>query len=207
MSALDAFLRQPTFQWIVLPALIFLSRIVDVSAGTMRIILISRGVRRLAPLFGFFEVLVWLVTIRQLMTNLSTPIAFIAYAGGFATGTLVGMIIEDRLCLGVVMIRIITREGGAELVGFLRLQGYAATDLEANGKEGPVRVILSIIPRQSLAAVERIIRDFNPNAFWSIEDVRSVRGGLPFAAPVSRRPVLPRLLAARRLVSRVRRES
>ena len=122
-----------TVQWIILPVLIVLLRIVDVSIGTVRIILLSKGLKHLAPVFGFFEVLIWLVAIRFVLHNVSSPIHYIAYAGGFAIGTYIGMLIEGRLSLGNLMVRIITRQGGDELVGFLREHGYRVTDLPARG--------------------------------------------------------------------------
>jgi uncharacterized protein YebE (UPF0316 family) len=85
------------FIWVILPALIFLARIVDVSLQTIRIISISRGIRWLAPLVGFFEVLIWLLAIGQIMKTVSHPVAYIAYAAGFATGTAIGQSLERRL--------------------------------------------------------------------------------------------------------------
>jgi uncharacterized protein YebE (UPF0316 family) len=172
---MNAMLDLPSFQWMILPALIFLARICDVTIGTIRIIMVSKGLRAWAPLFGFFEVLIWLITIRQLMTNISSVVHYLAYAGGFAAGTVVGMAIENRLSLGKVIIRIITRRGGAELAAFLRDHGYTVTDLDAMGGEGPVRIIFTVIQRQNLRHVERIVKEFNPTAFYTIEDVRFVR--------------------------------
>lgn len=170
MSILDT----QAFQWIILPALIFIARILDVSIGTIRIILLSKGLKRLAPVFGFFEILIWLLAVKQVMGNLTNVVCYIAYAGGFAAGTFVGIMIEERLSLGLVLIRIITRKGGEELITFLRSQGYRVTDLDARGDDGDVRIVFSIIKRQDLSHVQEIIRDFNPQAFYSIEDVRFV---------------------------------
>ena len=163
-----------TLQWIVLPVLITLLRIADVSIGTVRIILLSKGLRQLAPVFGFFEVLIWLVAIRFVLHNVSSPIHYIAYAGGFAIGTYIGMIIEDRLSLGNLMVRIVTRQGGDELVGYLREHGYRVTDLPARGNNDKVHVIFTIIKKHKLKDIQRIIGEFNPQAFYSVEDVRFV---------------------------------
>jgi len=171
------FVNTMVFQWIVLPLLIFLSRILDVTIGTIRIIFLSKGLRRLAPVCGFFEILIWLIAIRQLMNNVSNIATYIAYALVFAAGTFVGIIVEDRLSIGQVIIRIITRIGGAQLASHLRSEGFRTTELEAHGDAGEVRIIFTVIKRQDLPHIEKLINDFNPNAFYSIEDVRFVKEG------------------------------
>ena len=88
--------------------LIFAARIADVSIGTVRLIFISRGLKYLAPIVGFFEVFIWLMAIGQIMQNISNPVCFVAYAGGFAMGNFVGMCIAEKLSLGVVMVRVVT---------------------------------------------------------------------------------------------------
>ena len=95
------------FTFVVLPALIFIARVCDVTIGTLRIISVSRGYKFLAPVFGFFEVLIWIVVIGKVMQNLGNVFCYIGYAGGFATGNLVGIIIEERLAMGILLIRII----------------------------------------------------------------------------------------------------
>jgi uncharacterized protein YebE (UPF0316 family) len=169
-----------TFTYIVLPALIFLARVCDVSIGTMRIILVSRGAKIIAPLLGFFEILVWLVAIGKVMENLTNVACYVAYAGGFAAGNLVGIYIEEKVAMGTVLIRIITPKGASELIKNLRGEGFGATSIPAEGSTGRVFVIYSLIKRSDLDYVVAIIKKFNPKAFYSIEDVRFVsQGGLP----------------------------
>src|SRR4030065_1956471 len=112
------------FSYGILPLLIFLARICDVSIGTLRIIFVSKGKKNIAPFLGFFEVLIWIVAISKIMQNLDNYINYIAYAAGFATGNFVGMIIEEKLAMGIQMIRIFAYERGSELVQTLNSQGY-----------------------------------------------------------------------------------
>ncbi|RMG62132.1 MAG: hypothetical protein D6715_12535, partial [Calditrichaeota bacterium] len=98
------------FAWVILPIVIFFARIVDVSLRTIRVILITRGQRRVAPVIGFFEILIWLLTIQQIFKHLDNWIAYLGYASGFAAGNYLGMVLEDRLALGMQVVRIITRE-------------------------------------------------------------------------------------------------
>jgi len=113
-------LNSAFYAWLILPLLIFLARVADVSIGTIRLIFISRGLKYLAPLVGFFEILIWLLAIGQIMKNLSNPACYIAYAGGFAMGNFVGMWIAERLSLGVVLIRVVTKKDATELVECLK---------------------------------------------------------------------------------------
>ncbi len=177
------FFDTPLFQWVLLPVLLFCSRIVDVSIGTVRIMFVAKGIRKFAAVFAFFEVLIWLFTIRQVLANISNPLHYAAYAAGFATGTFVGMLIEQKMSLGNVIIRVIAINGQSKLAGHLRDLGWRVTDIDAVGNEGPVRIIFLVIKRKELATVTGIIKKFNPNAFYSIEDVRFVsRDALPVPA-------------------------
>jgi uncharacterized protein YebE (UPF0316 family) len=136
-----SFFNSNTFGLIVLPVMIFFARICDVSIGTMRIIFVSKGKKNIAPLLGFFEVLIWIIVISKIMQNLNNYINYIAYAAGFATGNLVGMIIEEKLAVGVQMIRVFTYQRGSELLQVLNQNGYGATSVEAANWRNSTRAI------------------------------------------------------------------
>jgi uncharacterized protein YebE (UPF0316 family) len=175
---LSVFYHSEIFKLIVIPLLIFLARICDVTLDTARIIYVSRGMKLLAPLIGFFEVLIWLLSITQIMHNLTNVVYYIAYAGGFAMGNFIGIYIEERMAIGTVVIRIITQKDASELVDFLKGDGYGVTYIDAHGTLGPVKVVYTIIKRRDVSRVIGIIRKFNPMAFFTIEDLRSVREGV-----------------------------
>ncbi|MCE5274114.1 MAG: DUF2179 domain-containing protein [Syntrophaceae bacterium] len=185
---MSAFMDSSLYTWGLLPFLIFLARIGDVSLDTVRIIFISRNLKYYAAVIGFFEVMIWLLAIRQIFQNLGNPVCFVAYAAGFATGNFVGIIIENKLSIGKVIMRIIARECADDLVSFLRSAGYGITIIQAEGSTGPVRLIFSIVERQNLEHIVDMIKKYNPQAFYSIEDVRFVSEAVtPF-----RLPTLPR---------------
>lgn len=185
------------FTWFALPLLICLSRICDVTIGTVRIISVSRGKKLLSSLLGFFEAFVWVVAITQIMRNLDNPVAYVAYAAGFALGNYIGIAIEERMAMGEVVVRIITRRDATELLAHLQQAGYGVTYVDAQGATGPVSIIYTIIKRGALPDVHHIIRRFNPRAFYSVEDVRSVNAGV-FPAPST--------LPSRGRFSRIRRQ-
>ncbi|MCC5935545.1 MAG: DUF2179 domain-containing protein [Balneolales bacterium] len=172
------------FAWVILPLLIFLARIVDQSLGTLRIIFVSRSLRKLAAIVGFFESLIWLVAISQIIQNLENWVSFIAFAGGFSMGNYVGIYIESKLAMGMLCMRIITAQDATELTDVLRENKYGATTVSATGRSGQVRLILTIFKRKDLQKVQNIVLKHNPNAFVSVEDIRSVHEGVfPDPAP------------------------
>ncbi len=162
------------FALIILPLLIFLARVLDVSLATIRIMFISKGLKHLAPIIGFFQIFIWLLAIGQIFQNLTNIIYYVAYAAGFATGTYLGMLLEGKLSIGTEIVRIITAKNAQELADALRSGGYAVTYSEANGIEGRVMVIYCVIDRHDLSSVIDLIKEHNPNAFYSIEDVKFV---------------------------------
>lgn len=173
-----SFFNSDFFSYVLMPILIFLARICDVSIGTMRIIFVSKGKRNIAPILGFFEVLIWITAISKIMQNLDNYVNYIAYAAGFATGNFVGMIIEEKLAMGIMMIRVFAHERGPELVQTLNVSGYGATAVEAHGAREKVHLIYTIVQRNELANVLDVITKFNPKTFYTIEDVKAVNEGI-----------------------------
>jgi uncharacterized protein YebE (UPF0316 family) len=167
----------PWFTWVIVPILIILSRIADQSIGTIRLIFVSKGYRYLAPLLGFFEVIIWLIAVGQIIQQLDNVLYYIAYGVGFAAGNYIGIIIEEHLSLGTVVVRIIPSKDTSKLVEFLVQENFGLTMIDAMGSRGSVKVILTVIPRKNLKSLIEIINRFNPNAFYSIEEVKSVSYG------------------------------
>ena len=173
-----SFLESNFFSYGLLPVLIFLARVCDVSLGTLRIIFVSKGKKYIAPFLGFFEVLIWITAVSRIMQNLDNYLNYIAYAAGFATGNYVGMIIEERLAMGIQMLRVFASGKGQDLVKSLNSNGYGATSIEAHGAKEKVHLIYTIVQRNDMEDVIRIINDFNPKAFYTIEDVKTANEGI-----------------------------
>ena len=166
------------YAWVILPLMVFGARVLDVSLGTLRIIFISRGRRKIAPLLGFFEVLIWIVVVSQVMQNLHSPLAFIAYAAGFATGNYVGMWIEDKLAIGTLIVRVIVPQEASQLMTQLHNAGYGVTNIDAHGTTGEVTLVYTIVKRKDLPDVMTIIQNTYPKAFTSVEEVRTTHEGI-----------------------------
>jgi uncharacterized protein YebE (UPF0316 family) len=168
------FIRSDLFTFILLPFFIFLARIMDVSLGTLRIIFVTKGMRKVAPLFGFFEVLIWLIAISRIMQNLDNWVCYIAYAAGFATGNYVGMYLEEKLAIGHEMIRVITRRKAEDLINDLHERGYGVTSIKAEGIEGEVAIIYIIARRSMIKEVLDLINLHNPRALYTVEAIKYV---------------------------------
>ena len=167
---------------IIVPTFIFFARICDVTIGTMRIIFVARGMKMVAPILGFVEVFIWIIAIGQIFQNLTNPLNYFAYAAGFGTGNYVGMLVEERLAMGLSLIRIITQRDATNLIDYLRASGYGVTVIDAQGKQGPGKVIFSVIKRKNIKDVENAIHEFAPKAFYSVEDIRrAAEGTFPIA--------------------------
>lgn len=163
-----------TYTFVVIPLLIFVARIIDVSLGTVKLIFIAKGYKYIAPFLAFFEISIWLAAIQQVMLNLTNIYCYLAYAIGFSAGTFVGMMIEEKISLGNVIIRIITKKDASELVNALKELKYKTTEIDGSGIDGKVRIIFSILDRRDIEKVVETIKKFNPKAFYTIEDVRFV---------------------------------
>lgn len=175
---LESLTSQTFFSFVVLPFLIFLARITDVTIGTMRIVFVSKGHKILAPILGFFEVFIWVVVIGQIMQNAHSWIYYIAYAAGFAMGNYFGLLLEERLALGKQLIRIITSKGGNTLLKNLNMAGFGATSIVARGSSGRVNIVYTIVQRENIQEALQIIHDFSDRAFYTIEDIREINAGI-----------------------------
>ncbi len=155
-----------------------MARILDQSIGTLRLIFISKGMKNIAPFLGFFEVIIWLLAIGQIMQHLDNWLCYVAYGAGFATGNFIGIAIEERLSLGTSIIRVMLSSESPELISALKAHNFGLTILDAEGAKGPVKVIFSIIRRKEIPYFVDTLHQFHPTAFYTIEDVKTAREGV-----------------------------
>ena len=166
------------YVWVGLPLLIFAARVVDVTLGTMRIIFTSRGMRNWAPVLGFVETFIWIVAVSSIVKHAQNVAAYIGYAGGFASGTYIGLMIESRLAMGTLTLRAIVRRDPKELIKALHAAHFGVTAVDGQGSEGKVKIIYTTFKRQDLPVVVDIFHRMLPGAFLSVEEVRSTEQGV-----------------------------
>ena len=141
---------------------------------TLRIIFMTKGLKRLAPIIGFFEILIWIIAITRIMQHLNSWACYVAYAGGFATGNYVGMLVDEKLAIGHELIRVITRVDATELADALRAEGYGVTTVKATGMQGEVGIVYIVANRKNQKRAIQIIQQHNPNAFVTIQSIHYV---------------------------------
>jgi len=169
------------FSFLILPLLIFLARICDVSINTIRIIYMLGGRRFTATLLGFFEAFIWLLVIREIFKHLDNWLCYVAYPAGFACGIFVGMIIEEKIAYGKVIVRIITRKDVAQLIQYLNTQHFRFTRVNAEGPDGNETLVFTVLERERLDDLLNKLKEFIPTAFYTIEKVKAAAesGALP----------------------------
>ncbi len=167
------------FTWQILGTtlLIFLVRVLSITMDTLRFMLTMRGKRGISWFLGFFESILFVLTVGAVLDDMTNFLYIIGYSAGFATGNVVGIYLERKLALGYSHISVISKNKGAEVVKVLRDNDFAVTEIPAQGKDGPVCISDLSVRRKDIADVEKIIQDTDPEAFITIEDVTPLRAG------------------------------
>ncbi|TDQ17402.1 uncharacterized protein YebE (UPF0316 family) [Algoriphagus boseongensis] len=160
--------------YLIMPLLIFVARIGDVSINTLRIMFMMNGKKNIVPILGFFEALIWLLAIGQIFQNVNNPLSYLAYAGGFATGTYVGMTLDEKLALGRVLVRVITPKAPEVLLEFMKEKNYRFTSVGAEGRYGKVNLLFTVMKRDQLQEFITKVKEVEEKAFYTIESVKRV---------------------------------
>ena len=155
--------------------LIFFARLTDVTIGTLRISMMVRGYREIAAALSFIEALLWLFATGTAIKGMDSPLKFLAFGAGFASGTLLGSTIDRWLALGSCVVRIIAPVGTPQVAEPLRKLGFEITVLNAQGEKGEARLTFGVIPKRRQQQVLETIRSINPNATVSIDAVTTAR--------------------------------
>jgi uncharacterized protein YebE (UPF0316 family) len=186
------------YNWILFPLLIFFARVCDVSLGTLRAVLASKGYKTIVPFIGFFEVLIWLAAITQIFKSLDDNLLFyFAWALGYATGSYIGLVLEEKLALGIQVVRIITNQDCDNLIAALNQENYGLTIVDAQGARGPVKLLFTTVKRKNVKKVVALINEHTPNSFFSVEDVKAA-SQVSFPIKVAKQNIFKRILPIRK---------
>jgi uncharacterized protein YebE (UPF0316 family) len=157
--------------------LIFLLRVGDMGLDTLRVLFVMRGKKALVWVLGFFQATIFILAIGIVLVGVDNPLNIVAFAAGFATGNVVGMLIEERLAIGFIQMRIISPRLGSAIAEMLRGEGYAVTEVAARGKDGMVSLLSCSVQRKDVGHVRAVVNQVDEMAFITTEDVRPVRRG------------------------------
>ena len=161
----------------LMAALIFGLRVLDMTLDTLRVLFVMRGRRKIAWALGFFQSAIFVTAISTVLSNLDNPLNIVGYAAGFATGNVLGMVIEERLAVGHTSVNIISSRLGSAIADHLRKNGYAVTEIPARGKDGMVTILNVLVLRKNVDKARQLVNEIDEEAFITSEDVRPVRRG------------------------------
>lgn len=160
------------------PLLIFVLRLIDVSLGTVRIIFVFRGKRIQAAIIGFIEIVIFVYALGTVVTNLDNIPNILAYSLGFAGGTLLGSMIEEKMAIGFMTVQVIPSGSSShEIAGILREEGFGVTSFDAWGRDGAKIVLLIHLFRKDWGKLQEILENHDQSAFITVMDTRSTKGG------------------------------
>ena len=170
------------------PLIIFLAEACVVTIATMRSIFVSRGMKAAAAGLGLVEATIWLFAVGQVFQNLSNINCSIAYAAGFTLGNYLGVLLEQKVAVGNVLLRVVTSRDASALVQGFTSAGFGVTRMDALGANGPVQVVLTVVKRKELTRVVALVKGFDPGVFYSVDDLHSAGAGVfpPKRAPFPR---------------------
>jgi len=157
--------------------LIFVLRVGDMSLDTLRVLFVMRGRKAITWFVGFLQSSIFVLAISEVLRNLDNPLNMVGYAAGFATGNVVGMLIEERLAIGYIHLRIVSSHRGSAIAERMRQEGYAITEIPGRGKDGMVSVLNCSVLRKNVNGIRQIVNEVDPEAFITAEEVRPVRRG------------------------------
>jgi uncharacterized protein YebE (UPF0316 family) len=158
---------------------IILFKIVEVSISTVRIVLITKGERKIGAFIAFFEVSLWVILVSTVLNNIAEdPLKIIAYALGFSIGNFLGSVLEERIGIGMSEMTVIVREEhGLPLATQLREKGYAVTLIHGEGKNHPRFVLMMYVPRKKVKGCVDLIKATQENAVITVSDKKPIYGG------------------------------
>ncbi len=168
---------------VALPLAIFLLKVMELTVSTIRTILAVSSMSRQAALAGFVEAVVGVTAMGAAVTNLSNPLAILAFAAGFAVGILSGTRIEEWLALGLRLVQVVNPDPDLQVASSLRSRGYRVTSLPGVGRMGSVEVSLALVRRRSLRVLLSEISSIAPNAFITVQRADRSSGGSFMAEP------------------------
>lgn len=157
--------------------LIFFARLVDVSLGTIRMIMVVRGKRIMSACIGFMEATIYILAVGKVLSAMNNLFNVLAYALGFAAGNYVGIFLEGKMALGDIIVQVILENEATELIEKLRNSGFGVTVVEGCGRRGVKHLLNVTLQRKNLSKLYSIIDKHDKKAFVTVTDARSIRGG------------------------------
>lgn len=158
---------------------ILFAKIIEVSMSTVRIVLITKGEKKIGAFIAFFEVLLWMYIASNVIQNISEdPLKAVFYAVGFAVGNYLGSMLEEKIGLGLSEIQaIVPEQYGENLADEIREKGFAVTLIRGEGKNNPRFILMMFVPRKRVKELVRFIQESQENVVITVSETKPIYGG------------------------------
>lgn len=158
---------------------IFIAKNIEVTIGTLRVILITRGYRLIGSILAMMEIFIWVFVAGSVLSDISsTPIKAVVYSIAFTTGVFFGSLLESKIAFGTVLIEAITSEALGECVASkLRELGHGVTTISGMGKDQPKVIVKIIAKRKLFHEINQEILKIDEKAVIIKGDVVGLKGG------------------------------
>ena len=155
---------------------IFFARIVDVSIGTVRTVIMVRGKILVAASLAFVEVMIWFMVAREaLMTDINSILIPVSYALGYATGTSIGTYISKNVLKCIRGVEIISKNNQLELIKAIKANGYAVSVMDLKGNKNGF--LLCEVSNKKEKKLINLVKKYDPNAFIIVNETKYVQNG------------------------------
>ncbi|MBR1413947.1 MAG: DUF2179 domain-containing protein [Bacilli bacterium] len=159
---------------------IFLARILDVSIGTLRTMIMVKGKRNIASIMAFFEVLIWFLVAKEaLNTNMKSIIIPISYSLGYASGTFIGAYLANRFIKDIICVQVITYDNKKMLKEIRDNDfGLSVIELMQEKKDKKYKIMLYIqLKKRKLKELEELIKKYDTTAFIVVNETKNIING------------------------------
>jgi len=158
---------------------IFLAKMAEVTMATLRNVLINRGIKLIGALIGFFEILIWVIVVSNVLSSLTDdPFKVVIYCLAFACGNYFGVALEGKIAIGIACLQVMVPEGSKEeLSTLMYAHGFGVTFIQAEGAERTIDILVMYLKRKKVPEAIALIRDNCPDALITVNDVRHLRNG------------------------------
>ena len=164
---------------VLLYIIIFIAKIIEVTIGVLRMVLITKGERKLATVIAFFEIVIWLLVVSTVLVDITEdPFKVLAYAAGFAFGQMFGSLLEDKIALGNIRVEIIADEDiGIKLANHLRENKFGVITIEASGMTHKKMIIFLYAARKQMKNILNLCNEVSKDLVITVDDIRPLAGG------------------------------
>ncbi len=159
------------------PFLICFLRIIDVSLGTVRLIVMLKGKKLLASIIGFVEVFIFISVLGAVLTNIDNIWNMLGYSVGFASGVFLGSVIEEKMALGFMTVQIIPTKEAEVLSEIIRENGFGVTSMEGWGRDGTKVILTTHLYRKDWKKLLKIVESHDQKAVITVMDTKAALGG------------------------------